>query len=109
MKSWSKFSKVIKWESGEIGFWSQVIWLQSLTLHPEVKVYPLDSEAAELQSSTYSREPGLFHTPQAGPWRVPTSEVQPILALLEVKKDEISCIPQQFMRTATKQQVPWWA
>jgi len=24
--------------------------------------------------------------PQAGPWRVPTSEVQPILALLEVKK-----------------------
>ena len=76
MKSWSKFSKVIKWENGEIGFWSQVIWLQSLTLHPEVKVYPLDSEAAELQSSTYSREPGLFHTPQAGPWRVPTSEAR---------------------------------
>ena len=63
MKSWSKFSKVIKWEAGEIRFWSQVIWLQSPTLHPEVKVYPLDGEADEVQSSTYSREPGLFHTP----------------------------------------------
>ena len=28
-----------------------------------MKVYPLDGEADEVQSSAYSREPGLFHTP----------------------------------------------